>query len=395
MKLVARGIAIACLLGCVAMMAFSLVSLAAPGTELIPNRPSVGDVLTFGTIFLSFPTVGLIVIWKRPENPVGWLFVVIGVAITLSVFSSEYAGWAAYAGADLPAAQIVAWLGTWSWSNASSVAVPLALMLFPDGRFPGRRWRAAAWIGVAAAFTTTVAIAIRPGFLPGYDDLIPNPAAVGGPVGGLATSLAGFETLPMMYMTALALAALTTRAGRTDAERQQLKWLLYPASIFVVSLAAAGFTELQAAWSVALVALAAIPVAAGIAILRYRLYDIDVVIRRTLVYGAVIVVLGAVYVALVLAAQAALSALTGSDALPVALSTLAIAALFGPVRGRVRAAVDRRFYRARYDAQRTLGSFAADLRDEVELDEVGRTLRDVAVRTVRPAFATVWLRDSK
>jgi hypothetical protein len=136
-----------------------------------------------------------------------------------------------------------------------------------------------------------------------------------------------------------------------------------------------------------------IPAAAGIAILRYRLYDIDVVIRRTLVYGGLLAVLGVVYVALVLGLQTALSGVTGEGPLPVALSTLAIAALFGPARRRVRELVDRRFYRSRYDAQRTLEQFAGRLRDQVELETIGAALVDVAGDAVRPASATVWVRS--
>jgi hypothetical protein len=182
----------------------------------------------------------------------------------------------------------------------------------------------------------------------------------------------------------------------TGLERQQLKWItfaaaLHGASWVVLALEprALGEVPQYVLWAT----LVLIPVSAGIAILRYRLYDIDVVIRRTVVYGAVVAVLAVLYASLVLGLQAGLSGVTGNETLPVALSTLATAALFGPVRARVRQTVDRRFFRSRYDAQRTLERFATRLRDEVELDAVGRSLTTVAGEAVRPRSAAVWLRS--
>jgi hypothetical protein len=160
----------------------------------------------------------------------------------------------------------------------------------------------------------------------------------------------------------------------------------------VVFLIAGVATAIEALWTAVMLTLAAIPVCAGIAILRYRLYDVDLVIRRTLVYALVSALLGAAYVVLVLALTATLSSFVGGQGLPVALSTLVIAALFGPVRARVRDLIDRRFYRSRYDAQRTLEAFTTRLRDEVELEAVGLTLVDVAGRAVRPTSVGVWIR---
>lgn len=191
----------------------------------------------------------------------------------------------------------------------------------------------------------------------------------------------------------LAVAAIGVRLRRsTGVERQQLKLVLYPAAIFVGGFIGASLVEIPIFWTMSLLGLASVAIGVGIAILRHRLFDIDLVIRRTLVYGAVVGVLGAVYVVLVLGLQTVLSELTGGDTLPVALSTLVIAALFGPVQARVRAIVDRRFYRSRYDAQRTVDLFTGRLRDEVELEAVGRTLVEVAGRAVRPSSASVWLR---
>jgi hypothetical protein len=219
---------------------------------------------------------------------------------------------------------------------------------------------------------------------------------VGGPVGDVILALSRSEALgfaAFVLPSAIAVGATVARMRRShDTERQQLKWLLYTLAIFVVAIGAAFVTRHEAAWTLALLSFAGVPIATGIAILRYRLYDIDVVIRRTLIYGLAMAVLAVVYVSLVLVLQAGLSPLTGGDMLPVALSTVAIAALFGPVRSRVRAIVDRRFYRSRYDAQQTLEAFAGRLRDEVEIEAVGGALVAVAGQVVRPASANLWIR---
>ncbi len=390
MTRLARLIAVALVGACLAMTAFSFASLVLPENQRLPDRPSFFDVLSFSAIFVMFPAVGAVVAWRRPRNPIGWLFILMGLGITMSVFSSEYAGWATWV-ADLPADEIVAWAGTWAWTVSGSIGLPLALMLFPDGTLPGPRWRPVAALVVVAATVVGIAYATQPGQMDGYAGAYVNPFGIGGPAGDLATGLANLDTAVTALACLLGLAAMAARFRRGGSERQQVKWLLYPASLLLVGLVAAALIP-EGPWFIVLIALAAIPACAGIAILRYRLYDIDVVIRRTLVYALVIAVLGAVYVASVLGTQAMLAGVTGAGPLPVALSTLAIAALFGPVRARVRDAVDRRFYRSRYSAQRTLEAFSGRLRDEVELDAVGRGLVDAAGRTVRPASAGVWIR---
>jgi hypothetical protein len=314
----------------------------------------------------------------------------MGLGITMSVFSSEYAGWATWV-ADLPADELVAWAGTWTWTLSGSIGLPLALMLFPDGTLPGQRWRPVAALVVVAATAVGIAYATQPGQMEGYAGAYVNPFGIGGPAGEVATALASLDTPVTMLSCLVGLAAIATRFRRGGAERQQVKWLLYPSALLLVGLVAAALIP-EGPWFIVLIALAAIPACAGIAILRYRLYDIDVVIRRTAVYGALVAILGAVYAGLVIALQSGLRGLTGDDTVPVAISTLAIAALFGPLRARVREIVDRRFFRSRYDTQLTLATFAGRIRDEVELDRVGSVLVDVAVGSVRPASAGVWLR---
>jgi hypothetical protein len=239
----------------------------------------------------------------------------------------------------------------------------------------------------------TAAALLKPGPLDGFDGYFINPVGLEGPLGDVVTTVATAGTAVIVVPLAVSIASLILRLRRsTGPERQQLKWLLLPAVLIVAGAVAAAITEQEHAWTVMLLGLAGVPIAAGVAILRYRLYDIDVVIRRTIVYGVVVAVLAAVYVALVLVLQTSLTQVTGNDTIPVALSTLAIAALFGPLRARVRRIVDRRFYRSRYDAQRTVEAFAARLRDEVELDAVARDLVLVADRAVAPRGAWVWLR---
>jgi hypothetical protein len=389
----ARGLAVAVGLACLGMMAFSFLSLVVPGVEMLEDRPGILDVLIFTAIFMTFPIVGLVVSWQRPEHPVGWLFLLVAFAILMSVFATEYAGRVAFAGADLPAANLIAWAGGWTWVVAAGIGLPLAIILFPDGRLPHPSWRAPVIIGSLAMGITLLAFAIDPRPLGGYDSRFENPFAVSGPIGDVAMRLVDLGTVAIVLTLAPAIAAIVLRFRRsTGVERQQLKLVLFPATCFVSGLIAAAFIQEEGLWTLALFGLASVAVGVGVAILRYRLYDIDLVIRRTLVYGALVAILGLVYVGLVIGLQAVLVPLTGGDTLPVALSTLAIAALFGPVRARVRALVDRRFYRSRYDAQQIVGSFAGRLRDEVEVEAVGRALLDATGRAVRPSAATIWIR---
>ena len=380
----------------VVQMTASLASLAAAGTELIPARPSIVDFLAVSAIIGVFSAVGYAVAARRPGNPVGWLFLVMGLSMATATFTTEYVDRVTFADANLPAPVIAAWFSAWAWTVGPVVALPLAIILFPEGRLPSSRWRALLVLTLALPVGSIVATAVAPGPLVGNEDRYLNPLGVGGPLGELALEVVGSMVVGVASFVlpgVLAIAATVVRIRRSrGAERQQLKWLLYPVAVFVVAIATASVTQQAWSWTLALISFAGIPIAAGIAILRYRLYDIDVVIRRTLVYGVLVGVLGLVYVSMVLVLQAALSQITGGETLPVALSTLAIAALFGPVRSRVRALVDRRFYRARYDAQRTLEAFAGRLRDEVELDAVGGTLVMVAGRAVQPVSMNLWVR---
>lgn len=381
------------------MLAASLASLLLPGTELIPDRPSLVDFLAVGAIIGVFAVVGVAIAGRRPGNPVGWLFLVMSLSMASSTAATEYIDRVVFTGLALPVPEIVAWVSAWSWTIGPALALPLSIVLFPDGRPPGR----AARIVLAPVFLlpvlTIAATAFAPGPLESGESRFDNPLGLPGTAGDIALMIATSPVLGLASFTLPGLSAVVVTLVRmrrsAGAERQQLKWLLLPVAVFVVAIGIAFATQVPWSWSLALVSFAGLPVAAGLAILRYRLYDIDLVIRRTLVYSVLVVVLGSVYVGLVLALQAALSGALGGGTIPVALSTMATAALFGPVRNRVRVLIDRRFYRSRYDAERTVDAFTRRLRDEVELDAVTGALVGVAGHAVAPSSAALWVRTGR
>jgi hypothetical protein len=291
----------------------------------------------------------------------------------------------------------MSWLGNWAWAPGLGLLITFALLLFPNGRLPSHRWRPVAWLSV-----TSIAIICGPG------------AAWSWPQRGLtllASNEEGLENaphlvqllvqagLPLLLLCGLAsVAALLVRFRRSrGVERQQLKWFAFAGVITVAGLVLI-VTPSQYGWIgplnalVALPILVSMPIAAGIAILRYRLYEIDRVINRTLVYGLLTVGLGTVYVVGVFGLGRLLNPVTGESALAVAASTLAVAALFQPARHRIQAVVDRRFNRRKYNAAKTIEMFSARLRDQVDLDTLARELLTVTDKTMEPTTVSLWLR---
>jgi hypothetical protein len=271
--------------------------------------------------------------------------------------------------------------------------VVFLLHLFPDGRFMSRRWRG---VGVASSVIlvlVTVGSAFAPGILDGASS-IDNPLGAGGGLGDAFTGMRNLGNLLGVPTFLAALVALVVRFRRSrGVERQQLKWITF--SLVLIAGAGAvnapgGATTLP--FFLMMIALAALPVAIGIAMLRYRLYDIDVVINRALVYAVLSATLVVTYLGTVLLLQLILSGVTKNSSLAVAASTLAVAALFRPARRRIQAIVDRRFYRRKYDAAQTLERFGARLRDEIDLDALGVELRGVVAETMQPAHVSLWLR---
>jgi len=295
-------------------------------------------------------------------------------------------------------------LGDWMWAPALGLLGTYLILLFPDGRLPSRRWRPLAWLSGVVIVLMSAGNALTPGPMEGLPG-IRNPFGLEG-YPWIADATEGITLLFPLCILASA-ASLVLRYLRSGAvEREQIKWLAFAASILgLVSsfLIPAIFASdvlggVAPLWEnlledAVILSCAGVPVAVGIAILRYRLYDIDLIINRTLVYGSLTVMLILVYVGCVVSLQYAFRVLTGQESqLAIVASTLAIAALFNPLRRRVQAFVDRRFYRRKYDARKTLDAFSAKLRDETDLDALSDDLVGVVKETMQPAHVSLWLR---
>jgi hypothetical protein len=337
----------------------------------------------------AFAVVGALVASHRPRHPIGWMLGAIPFTLG-SIFSGEavyfHAAQAEGGEPGMPA-DLCLWLANWAWVPAVILVLVFLPLLFPTGRPPSRRWRIVAWAAAASGVLMASAEALATGPLENYD-WVDNPLGAGW-MPGWASGV-GFG---LWLLTALAaVASVVVRFRRAHgAEREQLKWFATAAALLAVAFALSfSLTSVigdDAGWSLIAFALFGVAVAVAIAILRYRLYDIDVVINRALVYGALTATLGGAYLALVLLVGLAV----GRSNLAIAVSTLAVAALFRPARASIQAAVDRRFYRRRYDAGRTLEAFGLRLRDELDLEALGSDLRAVVSQTVQPAHVSLWL----
>jgi hypothetical protein len=334
-----------------------------------------------GIVFISaFATVGALLAWKRPENPIGWLLSAIGLAFAVAAFGVFLA--------HFPRTLTLAkWLGFLYFLEFGLCV--FVVLLFPTGHLPSRRWRPVAWAAGAGLAGWVLGCAFAPTLIT-VSPTTRNPAGVTGPAGDIFKLMAlgaAVLTAAAGLAAVLSLAFRYRRAG--TAERAQLKWLVYAAAVIVVALLAPiqiKSTNLQNAISSGAVAL--VPVAIGIAVLRYRLYDIDRVISRTVAYAIVTGLLVGIYAGLVLLATQVLRIHTP---VAVAAATLAAAALFSPVRRGVQRAVDRRFNRARYDADQTVAVFAARLKDAVDLDAVRDDLASVVHQALEPAHVSLWI----
>jgi hypothetical protein len=358
----------------------------------------------------GYAFVGALVASRQPGNAVGWILLVIGIALTLGTLAD-----ANLLSRTAPARGLSAWLSGWVWYVWLTLAGIFLPQLFPTGRPLSSPWRPVLWLGIVALALSVIGASFDPGRLD-VDSPVPveNPLGVGGPIGDALPVVARVGDVLAAFAFVLAAASLVVRFRRSrGVERQQLKWFAYvglvAAAGLVVAMAqvlfglqpdeegAAGWLEVAGAvgWFTALVAIVlGIPIATGMAILRHRLYDIDVVINRTLVYGALTATLAAAYLGSVLLLQLALSPLTEDSGLAIAGSTLGVAALFRPARARIQELVDRRFYRRKYDAVQTIERFGAHLRDEVELGALSAELRGVVAETMQPAHVSLWLREA-
>ena len=393
-----RRLALGLLGLCVALACVSLVFLALNGSTTHSN--TIGEPLVdafFGLLYLTFPAVGAAIATRQPGNAIGWLFLAAGVGAQLE---DAMLGYATYTlvkepGA-LPAGDYAALIADTIWIPTMAAAISLLLLLFPTGRPPSRRWNLLIWVVGLAIATYVIGTLLNPGPLY-YFEQVDNPLGVeaAGDVLGRVVELSGG---PFLLTTLGAVLALIVRFRRSaGTEREQLKWLVYTAVLIALltplmvllgsnSVELAGILLSDFIYGLII---GLIPLAVGAAILRHRLYDIDVVIRRTLVYGALTLTLAAAYAGGVLLLQLVLS--PESD-FAIAGSTLAVAALVRPALRRIQELVDRRFYRRRYDAAHTLEGFGARLRDEVALDSLSAELRGVVSETMQPAHVSLWLR---
>jgi hypothetical protein len=329
--------------------------------------------------------VGAVVASRRPRNPVGWIMCTIPISFGLFLLGRRVYWSLALADPGSDAAELVAWFSNWIWIPAMFAALVFFPLVFPTGAPPTPRWRPVAWIAAVAGVAMIVGVAFTPGRL--EDVHIDNPLGLDGALGSAVEIVGGLGAAGMAGTALAAIASSVVRFRRSiGVERQQLKWVTAAAALLVVLMPVPGEKLGLAAL---LLGLLVIGGAVAVAMLRYRLYDIDVVINRTLVYGALTATLAGTYVGLVLLLQLALT--PGSD-LAIAASTLAVAALFQPARSRIQALVDRRFYRRKYDAARTLESFGARLRNEVELHSLSTELRAIVADTMQPAHVSLWMR---
>jgi hypothetical protein len=375
------------------------IALSRAASSTVPDLPFGGEtddgsVIANLVTLLPFSVVGAIIASRQPRNAIGWLFCSVGVTIGLNSFAGDYAEfWLASGFGPDSLGETAAWLSSWSWILLVYVPMSFLLLLFPDGRLPSRRWRPVAWGVALGTAGGVVGYALRAGPLVDFPH-IANPYGVDGPVVGVVGVAGSIVAAGSMVASAVSLIIRLRRAG--SVERQQIKWLAYGGAVMVGILGAGGLITL---WSVPAsivvmsVSLLGLPVFTGIAIVRYRLYDIDLLINRTLVYGALTAMLVLVYLGGVVLLQYLFRTLAGEESqLAIVASTLAIAALFEPLRRRVQVFIDRRFYRRKYDARKTLEAFSTKLRDETDLDALNDDLVGVVRDTMQPAYASLWLR---
>jgi hypothetical protein len=383
---------------CVLSLALTALSLLLLALNLSHPGVPIHPYWTVNTLLaVGFAPVGAVIVSRSsPENPVGWLFCAIGFLWGMAHFSAEYAIYALLAvPGSLPAGHAAAWMMGWVWVIACGPIVFLCL-LFPDGRLPSRRWKWFAWLSLLLISVGSISQALAPGPVYYLRDIY-NPLGVEGlpNVGKLVQTLA----FTLIFVSVASLFVRRLRAS--GVERQQLKWFTYTSTLAIsgVILTYTVSEAVGAPWLewlgniLLLIGFIGIPISMGIAILRYRLYEIDLLINRTLVYGALTATLVALYFADIVLLQRAFVFLTGEKStLAVVASTLLIAALFNPLRRRIQSFIDRRFYRRKYDAARTLEAFSAKLRDETDLDALSDDLVGVVRETMQPAHVSLWLR---
>jgi len=380
-----------------ALTALSLLLLALNLSH--PNTHIFGSWLDSTLSALSYAPVGALIASRHPENPVGWLLCLYGLVISISHFGAQYATYALLAQPDsLPAGEAMAWIVSWVLPIINGLTV-FYILLFPTGRLPSTQWRWLGWLTVVFVVVGVIVAASSSGALLGILGPIQNPLGIEG--FSSAYYKAVLYIMAPLLTVAAALAVYIRLRRATGVERQQIKWFAYAAVVTVSCTILAyiipgvidtplWFERVGFALNIAFIP--AVPISIGIAILRYRLYEIDLIINRTLVYGSLTATLIALYFGVIVVLQRVFVALTGQQStLAVVASTLLIAALFNPLRRRIQSFIDRRFYRRKYDATKTIETFSAQLRDETDLEALSDDLVGVVKETMQPAHASLWL----
>jgi hypothetical protein len=391
---------------CALSLALTALTFLLIALNLSLNAPIYFYWFESTIIAVGYPVIGAIIASRLPAHPIGWICCAIGVLAAVQHFSGEYAIYALRAPHPeaLPGGEAMLWVSLWAWILAFGL-IEFLLLLFPNGRLPSKRWRPLAWLSGALTLMAAILISISPdaaldalGSSENVHISIPNPLGVE----GLPNLYRPVQTLVLALGLVAAASVVIGRRKAGGIERLQVKWLLYASAIFFGGnvLKNTVFSPLgEVSWglwvSYLLVAIGGLggPIAIGIAILRYRLYEIDILINRTLVYGSLTAMLIALYFSVIVVLQRAFVFFIGQQStLAVVASTLLIAALFTPLRRRIQSLIDRSFYRRKYDAVRTLEAFSAKLRNETDLEALSSDLVGVVRETMQPAHVSLWLR---
>ena len=406
------------------LAALSVAMFVAGGVlyVLASSAQSPGEWVTIGTVsemltfvpYLAFPIIGALVASRRPENPIGWICLASGLLFMLLAVTDSYSIYGTASPGSVPFPVAVGTIGNqWLWVPTVGLLGIFLILLFPDGKFPSKRWRPLAWL----SGVMIVLLSITEGLAPGP---LENQGGVRNPFGleelpWLVT--VSYIVLPLLPLCILASAvSMVLRFRRSRGEvRQQIKWFTFVVSFaglmfFIVMISQvvivlgsdANLPQtplwVELLFSLAALGFAGVPISIGFAVLKYRLYDIDVVINLTLVYGSLTAALVTIYLGGVATTQAILRALTDQTEQPqlaIVISTLVIAALFNPLRRRIQSFIDRRFYRRKYDARKTIEAFSARLREETDLETLNNELAGVIRETMQPAHVSLWLRPDR
>jgi hypothetical protein len=382
------------------------VALYLAGLLLYPRSGGPRSSDLFLVVPLSFSVVGLLVALRRPRNPIGWIQLMVGIAWATLVVTEAYAARALAPDVDAgPRPDLVIALGGWAWVPAVGLVGIFLVLLFPDGRLPSPRWKIVARISAITLIVLSAYTIVRPGTL--ADDGLPN---ADNPLGvedlrPLREELDSLVALLPICMAASVVGIIIRYRRARAQERLQLKWFTagacITASTYAIAVGLGGYftiagIEDRPTWAgvienIAVLSFALVPISVGIAMLRHHLYDIDRIINRALVYGTLTVVLTAAYLGAVALLQAPFVSFAGGSNLAVAASTLAVAALFQPLRTRIQGFIDRRFYRRKYDAVQTIEEFSARLRENSRLEDLTGELVAVVSEVMQPAHASLWL----